>query len=67
MAQLFHLRAEGCTEVQGYLFSVPRPACEIDVLLQQGPHGLMLPGPDGAAWPIAKAEQGDAARLLALT
>jgi len=27
----------------------------------------MLPGPDGAAWPIAKAEQGDAARLLALT
>jgi EAL domain-containing protein (putative c-di-GMP-specific phosphodiesterase class I) len=24
--QLQHVRAEGCTEVQGYLFSAPKPA-----------------------------------------
>lgn len=27
--QLEKLRAEGCTEVQGFLFSKPRPACEV--------------------------------------
>ena len=27
--QLATLRAEGCTEVQGYLFSRPRPACDV--------------------------------------
>jgi EAL domain-containing protein (putative c-di-GMP-specific phosphodiesterase class I) len=27
--QLERVRAEGCTEVQGYLFSPPRPAAEI--------------------------------------
>lgn len=31
--QLETLRSEGCTEVQGYLFSPPRPACEINELL----------------------------------
>src|SRR3712207_3229470 len=33
--QLDVLRAEGCTEVQGYLFSPPRPAREIETLLQE--------------------------------
>jgi diguanylate cyclase (GGDEF)-like protein len=34
-AQLEKLRAEGCTEVQGYLFSRPKPANELRALLQQ--------------------------------
>ena len=33
--QLDILRAEGCTQVQGYLFSRPRPACEVAGLLQK--------------------------------
>jgi diguanylate cyclase (GGDEF)-like protein len=33
--QLRVLRAEGCTEVQGYVFSPPRPAREVEGLLQQ--------------------------------
>ena len=28
-AQLAHLRDEGCTEVQGYLFSKPKPVAEL--------------------------------------
>jgi diguanylate cyclase (GGDEF)-like protein len=31
--QLTRLRAEGCTEVQGYLFSQPRPASEVPAML----------------------------------
>jgi diguanylate cyclase (GGDEF)-like protein/PAS domain S-box-containing protein len=34
--QLALLRLEGCTEVQGYLFSPPRPADEVEELLSQG-------------------------------
>jgi EAL domain-containing protein (putative c-di-GMP-specific phosphodiesterase class I) len=33
--QLERLRAEGYTEVQGYLFSKPRPAHELAALLRQ--------------------------------
>jgi EAL domain-containing protein (putative c-di-GMP-specific phosphodiesterase class I) len=32
--QLKRLRSEGCTEVQGYLISRPRPASELGPLLQ---------------------------------
>ncbi|MEW6638857.1 MAG: EAL domain-containing protein [Pseudomonadota bacterium] len=32
-SQLDLLRAEGCTEVQGYLFSPPRPASEVEWML----------------------------------
>jgi EAL domain-containing protein (putative c-di-GMP-specific phosphodiesterase class I) len=33
--QLEILRAEGCTQVQGYLFSPPAPAVEVQALLQR--------------------------------
>jgi len=32
-AQLELLRREGCTQVQGYLFSKPRPAAEVEGML----------------------------------
>ena len=31
--QLERVRAEGCTEVQGYLFSAPRPASELSGII----------------------------------
>ncbi|MCC5977569.1 MAG: EAL domain-containing protein [Salinarimonas sp.] len=34
-AQLDQIREQGCTEMQGYYFSAPRPASEIPDLLQQ--------------------------------
>jgi EAL domain-containing protein (putative c-di-GMP-specific phosphodiesterase class I) len=34
--QLALLRLEGCTEVQGYLFSLPRPATEVESMLSKG-------------------------------
>ncbi|RTL72763.1 MAG: EAL domain-containing protein, partial [Hyphomicrobiales bacterium] len=33
--QLEQLRGEGCTQVQGYYFSPPRPANEVDALLER--------------------------------
>jgi EAL domain-containing protein (putative c-di-GMP-specific phosphodiesterase class I) len=33
--QLKILRAEGCTQVQGYLFSKPRPAAEVLGLIKK--------------------------------
>src|SRR5665213_3147640 len=34
-AQLDILRAEGCTQVQGYLFSMPRPVSEIPAMIRK--------------------------------
>ena len=34
--QLEQVRAEGCTEVQGYLFSAPRPAAELGEFMPSG-------------------------------
>jgi diguanylate cyclase (GGDEF)-like protein/PAS domain S-box-containing protein len=34
--QLAVLRSEGCNEVQGYLFSPPRPAAEVEKMLSDG-------------------------------
>jgi diguanylate cyclase (GGDEF)-like protein len=39
-AQLAHLKQEGCTEVQGYLFSKPRPAHELASLIRTLEKGL---------------------------
>ena len=36
--QLEKISAEGCTEVQGFLFSAPRPACEILSILDRVKH-----------------------------
>jgi diguanylate cyclase (GGDEF)-like protein len=36
--QLERLREEGCTEVQGYLFSRPRPASEVPMLIEKLQH-----------------------------
>jgi EAL domain-containing protein (putative c-di-GMP-specific phosphodiesterase class I) len=33
--QLESLRQEGCNEVQGFLFSMPRPASEIRTMLSE--------------------------------
>ena len=33
--QLAQVRAEGCVEAQGYLFSRPQPACAVPPLLEQ--------------------------------
>ena len=38
-AQLEILRAEGCTEVQGFFFSQPRPAAEVALMLRGGDEG----------------------------
>ncbi len=34
--QLDLLRQEGCTQVQGYLFSKPRPAADVEQMLFDG-------------------------------
>ncbi len=36
LEQLALLRLEGCVQAQGYLFSVPRPAAEVEILLAKG-------------------------------
>ena len=36
-AQLDQVVAEGCTEVQGYFFSPPRPACDVPALILSTP------------------------------
>jgi EAL domain-containing protein (putative c-di-GMP-specific phosphodiesterase class I) len=33
--QLEILRSEGCTQVQGYLFSEPRPVAEIPAMIKK--------------------------------
>ena len=40
--QLERLRDEGCTEVQGYLFSRPRPASELPLLIQTVNAGVKI-------------------------
>ena len=70
--QLSRLRGEGCTEVQGFLLGVPRPADEVWRVLHEIDHGLMPftsighgNGLDGRAGFAGTG--GDRERLLALT
>jgi len=48
-AQLAQLRAECCTEVQGYLLSRPCPASEVIGLLQRSLDGAWLDPPEDQA------------------
>jgi diguanylate cyclase (GGDEF)-like protein len=41
-AQLDRLRQEGCTEVQGYLFSRPKPADQVPMMIRTLRHGASL-------------------------
>ena len=41
LEQLEQLRVDGCTEMQGFLFSKPVPACEIKGLLSRGEAGSL--------------------------
>jgi diguanylate cyclase (GGDEF)-like protein len=55
--QLEQIRAEGCTEVQGFVFSKPLPAHEIPALLARIPkvpgHASMLPSASDSSLPEA--------------
>ena len=41
--QLMKLRREGCTELQGYLFSRPRPAAEVPGMIAAASAGSLVP------------------------
>jgi EAL domain-containing protein (putative c-di-GMP-specific phosphodiesterase class I) len=43
-AQLEIVRAEGCTEVQGYLYSPPKPANEIAKMIATAEAATAAPG-----------------------
>jgi diguanylate cyclase (GGDEF)-like protein/PAS domain S-box-containing protein len=49
--QLALLRAEGCNEVQGYLFNPPRPATEVENMLIAGRSGGTAPTHPGGSLP----------------
>ncbi|WJR76253.1 EAL domain-containing protein [Bradyrhizobium sp. NP1] len=51
-AQLELLRREGCTQAQGYLFSKPRPASEVEAMLSRSPVARQA-GPEGTLRPHA--------------
>ena len=40
--QLDRLREEGCTEVQGYIFSRPKPASELPLLIESLSAGMQI-------------------------
>jgi len=56
------VRDEGCTEVQGYLFSEPRPASEIPELLATIPDEAIFPVPG-----VGQTRQGSASAIRAET
>jgi len=39
--QLDLLRREGCTQAQGYLFSPPRPAADVESMLSDSPNAAV--------------------------
>jgi EAL domain-containing protein (putative c-di-GMP-specific phosphodiesterase class I) len=40
--QLRYLRSQGCSEVQGFIFSDPVPADQVKLMLQQNPFRAMV-------------------------
>ena len=57
--QLTQIRAEGCTEVQGYIFSKPLPAAEIPALLAR----LLLAASSNSGMSPERPEIGEAKRF----
>jgi diguanylate cyclase (GGDEF)-like protein len=53
--QLRHVKAEGCTEVQGFIFSKPLPACEVPALLAADMPALRGKPHPSAALPLSPA------------
>jgi EAL domain-containing protein (putative c-di-GMP-specific phosphodiesterase class I) len=40
--QLRYLQSQGCSEVQGFIFSKPIPAAEVEALLQEHPYRALI-------------------------
>jgi diguanylate cyclase (GGDEF)-like protein len=66
--QLARLRAEGCTEVQGYLFSPAVPASETArLLLEMGHSAALQAGPSHGVRPLGSSDDGGEAACAGST
>jgi diguanylate cyclase (GGDEF)-like protein/PAS domain S-box-containing protein len=51
--QLRYLHSQGCSEVQGFIFSQPVPAADVKVLLQQNPYRVLVTQEKNEPAPVA--------------
>ena len=51
--QLRYLHSQGCSEVQGYIFSPPVPADQVQQLLREDPYRELVDGDRTEAEPVA--------------